>query len=170
MQEKTNKWNTKLSPSRPNSKIWMKKLSTSIFSIQPWATDNSLSLLQTPSSLLPATFVGRILISLASMVMIQLDGYIRHNNTLICITLLMSPKSHLHHFIWNVKPFNGYVGTSRIMKSPNGQIFSNSFCTDLALVVLMNSQGEYQIEFEKSIKHTEGFSNAFYRSCFYHWS
>ena len=140
MHEKIDKWKKKLSPSRPNSKIWIKYFSTSIFTIQPWETGNSMSLLQALSSLLPATFVGRRLNSLASMVMIQVDGYTRQNNTLICITLFMSPNSHLHHFIWNMNPFNGSVGTSRIMKSPNGQIFAHSFCIDLALVVLMNSQ------------------------------
>ena len=70
----------------------------------------------------------------------RLDGYIGKKNISVCITLLMSTKSHLHNFICNVNPLNGSVGTSRIMKSSNGQIFANSFCTDLALVVLMNSQ------------------------------
>ena len=87
-------------------------------------------------------------------------------------------KVPLASFIWNVKPFNGSVGTSRIMKSPNGQIFSNSFCTDLALVVFDEFTGaltkirqigtvrEYQTKFENLVKHIEGFSDAFYRSCF----
>ena len=49
-------------------------------------------------------------------------------------------KVSLAPFIWNMNPFNGSAGTSRLMTRYNGQIFANSFCTDLDLVVLMNSQ------------------------------
>ena len=90
----------------------------------------------------------------------------------------MSPKSHLHHFIWKLKPFNGTVGTSRIMKSPNGQIFFqlllhrfgpsgfHEFTGALTKLLQIGTVRGYHIEFEKLVKHTEGFSDAFYRSCF----
>ena len=61
-------------------------------------------------------FCGMNIDFLASMVMIQLDGYAGKNIIPVCITLLMSTKSHLHPFIWNMKPFNGFVGTSSLMK------------------------------------------------------
>ena len=91
-------------------------------------------------SLLLVNFMDRSLIFLALMVMIQLHGYIRKNNISIYVTLLMSSKSHLHPFIWKMNPFNSFVGTSRLTQRQTGQSFSNSFCNDLALVLLMNSQ------------------------------
>ena len=134
--------------------------------------------MQTPSSLLPTTFVGRILISLASMVMIQLVGYTRPNNTLICITLLMSPKSHLHHFIWNVKPLQWFCWYIKDHEEPQWTDFCqlllhrfgpsgfDEFTRALTKLRQTDTVREYQIEFENLVKHTEGFSDAFYRSCF----
>ena len=109
----------------------MKKLSAFIFNIQPWTIDTSFSFL--------VIVMGPNLIFLASMVMIQLDGFTGKNTISVCITLLMSIKSHLHPFIWNMNPFNGSIGTWRIMKSHNWHIFSKSFWNDLALVILMTS-------------------------------
>ena len=101
--------------------------------------DDNISILYKLCSLLLATFMGQSLIFLASMVMIRLDGFTGQNNISVCITLLLSIKSHLHPSICNMNPFNGYVGTSRLMQSQTGQIFSNTFCNDLALVLLMTS-------------------------------
>ena len=119
---------------RPKTKIWMKEFLASIFNIQPWTIDDISSLMHTLGSLLLVFFMLQSLIFLALMVMIRLGGYTWQNKILVCITLLMSTKSHLHPFIWNMKTFNGYVGTSRLMKIQTGQIFANSFCNDLALV------------------------------------
>ena len=74
------------------------------------------SLLQTLGSLLLVFFVGWSLVFLTSMVMIWLDGYTEHNNISLCITLLMSTKYHFIPFVWNMNPFNGYVGTLSLMK------------------------------------------------------
>ena len=95
----------------------------------PMETDDNTSLLQTVGLLPLATLVGRSLIFLSSMVMIRLDGFTGPSNISVYITLLMSIKSHSHPFIWNMNPFNGYVGTSRLMTRHNGQISANSFCT-----------------------------------------
>ena len=70
------------------------------------------------------------------------------NNILVYITLLISIKSPLHPFIRNMKHLNGYVGTSRLMPSQTGQIFPNSSCSDLVLVLLMTSQ-EHSLNFTK---------------------
>ena len=91
------------------SNIWMKNFSASIFIIHPWTIDNNLSLLHTLGCLLLVNFMGRCLILLASMVMTCIDGFTGKNNIWFCIALLMSINSHLHHFIWNMNPFNGFV-------------------------------------------------------------
>ena len=86
-----------------------------------------------------------------------LTGFIGQNNISVYITVLMSIKSHMHPFIWKMKHFNGSIGTSRLMQSQTGQIFPKSFYSDLALVLLMNSQ-EHSPNFSKlalfgSIRH-----------------
>ena len=70
------------------------------------------------------------------------EQYFSLHNTLISI------KSPLHPFIWNMKHFNGSVGTSRLMPSQTRQIFPNSSCSDLVLVLLMTSQ-EHSPNFAK---------------------
>ena len=135
-------------------------------------------LLQTLGSRHLATSMGRNWIFLASMVMIRLDGFIGPSNILVCITLLMSIKSHSHPFIWNMKPFNGSVGTSRLMSSQTGQNLGqlllqrfgpsafDDFTGALTKLRQTGTVQEYQTEFEKLTNHTEGLYNAFYRSCF----
>ena len=78
-------------------------------------------------SLLLVTFMDRSLIFLASMVMIRKNGFIRQNNISVCITLLMSIKSHLHPSIWKINPFNGSIGTSRPHIVPNWIDFFQQF-------------------------------------------
>ena len=111
------------------SNMWMKHFLASIFIIHPWTIDNNFSLLQTLGSLLLVIFMGWCLIFLASMVMTCIDGFTGKNNSWFCIALLMSINSHLHHFIWNMKLFNGSISTSRLMTRKTIQIFPTPFAT-----------------------------------------
>ena len=131
MQEKTNKWKTNLSPSRPNSKIWKKIFSTSIFNIQPWTIDDNEGESSADTRFSSSNNFCGSKLDFPRFNGDDLNGWIyRENKYFILHNTFDVNKSPLASFIWNMNPFNGSVGTSRFIKSQTRQIFANSFCND----------------------------------------